>query len=234
MITVLRNQEQRIFDWIDYHIKVGFDTFIIYDDNSTDNSVNEVHLAREKFPNINIFVSSTDGVGGYGIGGPYSYVNNHQGVDDRRNRYFTEANNYVKNINPEAICAALDVDEFLASDYNLKDSLKQLFAQGHKQILVMNVDIKHDYDLKKGFIQNNNFMRWNYTDIENHEIWKTRTKSIFISKYLNQFEWVHNPMRETYVCKDYELLRFYHFRIPNLPWAESINFVPDNYFDKFK
>lgn len=34
MITQIKNQEERIFDWLFYHHKEGIDSFIIFDDFS--------------------------------------------------------------------------------------------------------------------------------------------------------------------------------------------------------
>lgn len=239
IITTVRNQSLRMFDWIDYHSKIGFDTFLIFDDKSEDNTINEINKAKELLHNIKIVILESELQGELGPGGPYSYTygNDTNSIDARRWRNFIKANNYVKSVNPNAICSFIDVDEFFASDYNFKQSVIDFLKINNcQQILVMNVDIKNDYILEKDFIKKNKFMRWNYQDIESHPVWKNRTKCIFISKYLDYCTDHHYlPINgRTFCCKDYERLRMYHFRIPNLPNSESINFVPDNYFDKFK
>ena len=148
-------------------------------------------------------------------------------------------NNIVKKTNPDAICAVIDVDEFLVTDENrnivsiIEDILNET---GNKQLLVFNFDVEHDYKLEKNFIHNNTFKRWNYEDVDNHPIWKTRCKPIIISKYVDVISFVHRilPMDITHECRDYSKLRMLHFRIPNLSEksfpggnTDSIKFVED-------
>lgn len=236
IITQIRNQGLRIYDWIEYHKIMGFDTFIIFDDFSDDDTIDELHRAKVSFSNLKIYDFGTDG-----FGNKYDSVNSEiYGYDktlhDRLNRSYTKANDFVKKINPDAVCAIIDVDEFLASDGNLIENIKNAFKKNEcQQISVQNFDINHDYILEKGFLTKNNFKSWDRELTSKHPIWGNRCKSIFISKFLEVCNYVHVPIPncKTYYCREYDKLRMYHFRIPNLIQGDQINFVVDDYFKKF-
>ncbi len=255
VITQLKNQEERIFEWLYYHKSQGFDTFIIFDDFSEDNSIGEIKSFSEQFPDVSIILSNTDGVGGtYNKNqcmdsNSYGYDNSfHQ----RLNRSYTNGNNIVKNFNPEAICAIIDVDEFLFTDSDLKvvDILQDIFqSSGCKQIKVINFDILDNYNLQRNIIKNNidNLQVWSYEDLDNNGLWRNRSKCIIKSKEVNQITFVHDALNgqfpnqqidiwsgETHTERDYQKLRLLHFRKPNLPTNE-ISFTKDeNIINKFK
>ncbi len=63
LVTQQRNDYQRTIDWVEYHSKIGFDTFIIFDDNSTDDSLQV--LNNLKLNNVFIKVLSTNKEGTY-------------------------------------------------------------------------------------------------------------------------------------------------------------------------
>ena len=240
IITQIKNQEDRVYDWIKYHHEQGFDSFVIFDDFSEDGTVQEIKKAENEL-NINLILNNTDGIGGtYNIDNcknSESYGHD-SSFHDRICRSYTKANQIVKDVNPEAICVAIDVDEFLISDSDQKLTtiIENYFnSKKCKQILVFNFDVKHDYNLEKGFLYKNSFTRWDYNDLDNDETWKTRCKSIVISKHLDKVTFVHyliNPRPpETYECREYMNLRMLHFRIPNLN-SNNIKFVNDQKMDK--
>jgi len=236
IITQVKNQENRIYDWIKYHSSQGFDTFIIFDDFSEDSTVSEIYRADNEL-NIKLILNNTDNIGGkYDI---ESCKNSETyGFDksfhDRLNRSYTYGNNMVKEINPDAICAVIDVDEFIVTDSekNVTEIIQECFDKNNcKQILVFNFDIKHDYNLEKDFLFKNKFKRWCYDDVDKSPIWRNRCKSIIISKYVDVINFVHlliNPSgEETFQYRNYSMLRMLHFRIPNLN-GNGIKFVDDN------
>ena len=94
-----------------------------------------------------------------------------------------------------------------------------------------NFDIKHDYNLEKNFLYKNKFKRWCYDGVDKNPIWRTRSKSIIISKYVDVINFVHllinPPGEETFQYRDYSMLRMLHFRIPNLD-GRGIEFVDEN------
>lgn len=54
--TMTKNQGNRLEEWIQYHHKLGFNKFIIYLDNCSDNS----YEILSKIKNINIFIYKTE------------------------------------------------------------------------------------------------------------------------------------------------------------------------------
>jgi hydroxymethylpyrimidine pyrophosphatase-like HAD family hydrolase len=252
IITQLKNQEERIYEWMYYHNLQGFDTFIIFDDYSEDNSVEEIKKFSEKFPEVKIILSMTDGVGGSynkeqcknseSYGGDISF---HR----RLNRSYTQGNKIAKEIDYESICAIIDVDEFLFSDSDLKvvDILHDIFqSSNYKQIKVINFDMLDNYDLQRNIIKNNidNLQVWSYQDLDNNNLWRTRSKCIIKSKEIDQITFVHDVLNgqfptkvvesETYIERNYQNLRLLHFRKPNLP-TKKISFIRDeNVINKFK
>src|SRR5690349_498409 len=47
LCTLLKNEAKYVREWISFHLLLGVDLFIIYDDNSTDNLLKEVHIFQE-------------------------------------------------------------------------------------------------------------------------------------------------------------------------------------------
>jgi len=228
IITQVRNQGNRIYDWIKYHHENGFDSFVIYDDYSEDDTLDEIHRAKKDFPGLNIYDFGTDGLGNKYDCKDSEVYGNDKSLHDRLNRSYTNGNNFVKQINPNAVCAIIDVDEFLASDYSLKNTIDEIFAVNNcQQILVQNLEIKHDYDLEKGFIYKNQFKCWDRESVNKHPVWSSRSKAIFISKFLDVCNFVHAPITDcnTLRYRDYTKLRMYHFRVPNLPDNNEIPFI---------
>jgi len=236
MITQIKNQEERIFDWLLYHYKEGIDTFIIFDDYSEDNTIKEIESFREKFK-VELQLNKTDERGhNYTI--EQSKNSETYGFDEVLNnrilRSYTKGNEIVKEINPNAFCYFFDVDEFLVSDEKNKmtEVVESIFEDGYNQLLIYNFDVLHNYVLQKGFIyENENYYRWDYDDMNSHVIWKTRCKCVLISKYCEKVNFVHGIISDTsktLQVRDYEKLRMLHFRIPNLPNSQTIKFVPDN------
>jgi len=237
IITQLKNQSERIYDWLFYHKNEGFDSFIIFDDFSEDDTINEINKFKEDY-NANIILKNTDEKGhNYSLlesKNSESYA--HDGaLNDRIKRSYTAGNNIVKSINPNAVCCFIDVDEFLVTKENetTANVIRRIFNDNNcTQILVYNFDVKHDYKLEKNFIyKNDNYYRWDYDDVNKHPVWQTRCKSITISKSTTEVTFVHyinNIDYNTYHCRDYDMLKMLHFRIPNLPNSSDIGFVLDN------
>lgn len=118
IITQVKNQEYRIYDWMKYHHSEGFDSFVIFDDYSDDDTVNEIERAANDF-NMNVILNKTDGIGMNHIIDECRNSDSYAldiSLHNRLERSYAEGNKIVKSINPDAICAVIDVDEFLATD----------------------------------------------------------------------------------------------------------------------
>lgn len=239
IISQVGNQEDRIYDWIYYHQALGFDTFIIFDDHSKDGSVQEIKRAQKDFKNINIILDYSDLEGQfYDVEQCKSSENyGHHSFLSRMNRSYNRGNDLVKKINPDAICTFIDQDEFIFTNSENVDIIYKTFKnQKCCQILVYSFDVKNDYNLEKGFMFKNDFTRWEYSELENSK-YRGRCKPIFISKHLNQCEYVHvpiqSPEKKTYEFRNYDDLRILHFRKPNLPNSEHFKCTEDINFKNF-
>jgi hypothetical protein len=243
IITQLKNQEERIKEWILYHHLQGFDTFIIFDDHSEDGTVNKINEVKEKY-NINIIVKYTDK-----IGGSYDKSNcinsdsyrHDSSLGDRILRSYTFGNNIVKENNPEAICSFIDIDEFIVTSENKK--VVEIFddyfyEKDFAQLIMLSLDARHDYELKENFISNNETYIWDYDFAKNHPIFSTRGKSTIKSKYLTgnavfvhcMLEPNHHPheFNNKTIRPYYDEIRIIHYRIPNLTNSDEVPLILDN------
>jgi len=241
IVTQIKNQEDRVFEWMVYHMNQGFDSFIIYDDGSEDKTIEEINKFISEFPKIKVLIEKTDGIGGsYNINqckNSESYGTD-KSFHDRLNRSYTKGNQIAYKNNIESICAFIDVDEFLLTEKDKKviDIIENIFNEKDiMQISVINFDVKDDYILKKNFIKENlnSFEYWDDECVNLHPIWKNRVKCVVKSKFVKNISFVHNIAQETqnytyYVERNYNKLRLLHFRKPNLPNSSEIKFVKNN------
>lgn len=233
IITQLKNQSDRIFDWIIYHFYQGFDSFVIFDDFSEDDTVDKLINIKNKF-NINIIIEKTDGVGmtyrGEKSKNSEAYHGD-QSLSDRIRRSFRTGNDIVKKINPDAICSFTDVDEFYVSNTDLKvvDIIRnQMSDRNIDQLIVNTLDV-FDNGYKTGdwyTADSSTNRRWSISDFNNKKT--NRYKSVAISKSIEIVEHVHWLKRledkddhelqklidSKYRTND-DLLRIHHFRRPN-------------------
>lgn len=237
LISQIKNQEERVYDWMLYHFKEGFDTFVFFDDFSEDNTPNEIrrfekdhgaivklYLTDERGRNYTIQESKNSETYGFDIN-----------LNRRIVRSYTKGNQIVKETNPKAICAFLDVDEFLVTNHDKKvtDVIKEIFEEKKcTQLIVINFDVLHNYNLEKQFIyKNEEYLRWDFKDVEDHKVWRDRCKCIAMCETINDVYGVHEINKRdefSFVFRDYNRLRMHHYRIPNLPNSQTISFVRDN------
>jgi len=243
IITQLRNQSGRILDWILYHYEEGFDTFIIYDDYSEDSTVSEINNIMSKY-NISIILKNTDGLGKkYNIldcSNSESYVFDNS-LNRRIKRSYSAGNSIVKSINPDAICAIIDIDEFLVSnsDKKLTDIIREnLILKNVDQLVINSFDVYNNYKLGDWYTTSDDTSnRWDFNDtFRTH--FKNRYKSVIISKSLDVcnsphiLRWENDPivdnknLIDSFRILDFNLLRIHHFRKPNL--KININFTNDS------
>ena len=55
IITQFKNEEKRLKEWIEHHYWLGFNQFILYDDNSTDNSIDVIKNLQKNGINIELY-----------------------------------------------------------------------------------------------------------------------------------------------------------------------------------
>lgn len=243
IITQLKDQSNRMLDWILYHHNEGFDHFLIFDDFSQDGSVEKIQKISQDY-NIQITIARTDGVGNvYDT----KYLNNSdsyggdKSVNDRIKRSYTKGNAFIKQLNPNAVTVFLDVDEFIVTDEDKKctEVISDILNErGVEQLVINSFDIKDDYEVGDWYTTSNGTkLRWDYESTDNSEF-ALRYKSLIISKYLDDVSHVHylRPLEtnkelfeDGHIYKfrvtDYSRLRLHHFRKPNL--RSKIEFVED-------
>jgi hypothetical protein len=244
IITQLKNQSGRMLDWILYHWTEGFDTFIIYDDHSEDSTLNEIEQIKNKY-GINIFVFKTENIGRvYNIDeckNSESYLGDHN-LSLRIFKSYLKSNNFVKEQNPDAICAVIDVDEFLVTNENRKvsETIREIILEMNVEQLVINsFDILDKYEIKDWYTSDNQTsLRWDFNSVIKDGTYRNRYKSIIISKYFDNCEsphilrWPNDPivngknLIDSFRIFDFDKLRIHHFRKPNL--NSNIEFSEDN------
>lgn len=86
--------------------------------------------------------------------------------------------------------------------------------------------------MEKQFIyKNEEYLRWDFKDVEDHKVWRDRCKCIAMCETINDVYGVHEINKRdefSFVFRDYNRLRMHHYRIPNLPNSQTISFVRDN------
>ena len=246
IITQLKNQDKRVYDWMKYHYREGFDSFILFDDSSEDNTIVEIQRFKNDFSDCYVSINMTDGIGRQhsidNCSNSNSYLFDTE-LSDRILRSVNKGLEIVKEINPNSVCVVIDVDEFLLTDEN--DKIVNVISSIYKennisndnvyQICVFNFDVKDDYNLEKGFLTKNIFLRWDYDSMDNHPNYRCRHKSMVIAKRLEKIRFIHYlrgpdivPTTDIHSVdfRDYRRLRMIHFRKPN-QFDADISYVED-------
>src|SRR5574343_390174 len=117
IVTQLRNESKREIEWIKYYNSIGIEKFIIYDDNSSDNTV---EVLRELSGRYNGQINFTKNDKNYiDTTNPDQY-----GTPDLHRRILSSMNdglNQIKNdiLNHNKWCFFIEVDEFIKADTDL-------------------------------------------------------------------------------------------------------------------
>ena len=224
IITQFKNEEKRLKEWIEHHYWLGFNQFILYDDNSTDNSIDVIKNLQKNGINIEL----------------YSVYSKSSMLMDRiiesANRGLSIAKNYAKEIP----ILFTEVDEFLVSgknnyNKNIYDLIsKKYLKTNNENIYIPSYDVKPSYDLNKDNITLQETHRWSEIDRKNKQkcSWATRGKSLTTNKRCPIVYNIH-------VLHDYDMktgcglvynkslladewdLRIHHFRLPSLGYNED-------------
>lgn len=241
IITQIRNQTGRLFDWILYHSEQGFDTFIIFDDNSDDDSLIEIEEVS-KLCDSNIIIKKSDGIGNvYDANNPNSYGGD-TSLNSRINRSYTTGLNITKEQNPNAICVFIDVDEYLVSDSDEKitDVIESILSEKNvDQLIINSFDVKDDFQFGTWYTTTDETsLRWNHENIMKSPMgW--RYKSLCRSHFIDEINQTHvlnmkiDNIKENFRVYDFSLLRIHHLRKPNLIF--DLDFINDyTLIDKMK
>jgi len=239
IITQSKDQSKRLKDWILYHFEQGFDTFVYYDDYSEDDSIEILNNLKINY-GLNIIIKFSDGIGNKKSKIEMSNSESYGGdtsINYRIIRSYNSGLNLIKQHNPDAICAFLDVDEFLVS--NTSEKITEIIRRNFKEentnlVYIHSFDIKNDYNLNDWYISDENTnLRWDYLSRSESDF-KNRGKSVCIAKSIDEIyqrpNFVHQLREigpeEDVSYNNFEKLRIHHFRKPNLP-NNNIMFTED-------
>jgi hypothetical protein len=239
IITQAKDQGKRLKDWILYYYEQGFDTFIYFDDYSTDNSIDILNKIRKDY-NINLIINYTDGIGNKKSSDDMKNSNSYggdQSVHNRLIRSYNKGLEIVRNINPNANCAIIDVDEFIVS--NLDETIVDIIdnmIQEHGHLYIQSFDTSDNFELKDWYTTDiNTSIRWDY-DSRKYTIYKTRGKSVCKANYVSEIiqgpNYIHvlkdlslDELNKVFI-DDYNKIRIHHLRKPIMD--SNIKMVEDN------
>ena len=196
IVTQLKNENLRIKEWIDFHLKNGFDKVIIYLDHPTDNS--ETVLKEICQSNSNVIYFST--ILGIPMQTPYGTIYTSTTSYNSSNDYlgnlsiayslaysYKRGLNYIKEnykITQHDWVAFIDVDEFIVKtgDCDLKDFLIDI--DEIDRLYITSYDMKCPIDLEKSVIEQSLY-RWS-DETRNNSVFKARGK--MMSRIHNLFD----------------------------------------------
>jgi hypothetical protein len=234
IITQFKNEELRLKDWIEHHYWLGFNQFLLFNDNSTDNSVKIIKSLQAN--NINILLYSCNNISGY-----------IERQLDSVNRGLQISASYEKEI-PILIT---DVDEYLVSgkgknyNKNIIDIVSKNFLSTHyDNYYILSYDIQPSYSLNTPHIMLQETNRWSENDRKTKQngYWKERGKSLTTNKrcpIIKNIHGLHDFNTNTGVGHVYNKsllanewdMRLHHFRLPPSGYNDTCG--SDHYFREF-
>lgn len=241
IITQSKDQSKRLKDWILYHFEQGFDTFVYFDDFSEDNSISILEDLKNKY-DLNIIIGYSDGIGNKKTIEEMQNSNSYGGdtsINYRIIRSYNKGLDIIRELNPDAVCVFIDVDEFLVSDSNKKvtDVINEHLRDNKSDLIyIHSFDIEDNYELEDWYTtSDSSCLRWDYQSRAN-TIFKNRGKSACIANSIQEILQLPNFVHQLRNYKDdeskiinysdYANLRIHHFRKPNLSNSE-IHYVQD-------
>ena len=153
IVTQVRNESKRIVEWINFHKKVGFEKFIVFDDESSDN--------------LRQIVEGIDGVIiqralNFGTKFETDNQNNYAGSSDLQVRIRDSLKRGMQILQSENFdwAACIDVDEFVVptQDNKVTDYLSQLNNDVLK-VYVASFDMRCPIDLSRSVVEQST-VRW--------------------------------------------------------------------------
>jgi hypothetical protein len=173
IVTQLKNEKPRIQEWVNFHLKNGFDKIIVYLDHPTDGSDQVVKNLSDSNTNLIYFYTQNS------LGMNYKTANDYAGnkiINDSIKANYSNGLDYIKRnfqISVDDWIAFIDVDEFIVKtgNYDLRTFLQKLDKRINR-IYLSSYDMKCPLDLSQSVIKQSLY-RWSD---------QTRNSSIFISR----------------------------------------------------
>lgn len=212
--TMTKNQGGRLKEWINYHVKLGFNKFIIYLDNCTDNSyeilsnITEVDIIIHKTSDLDVSHQDSDWI-------------------SRSHRMY---NHTLRNYSHCDWIGFIEVDEFIfpqKEDVNVVEFLSNINSDC---LYINSWDFKGPFDEEQPILCQSNLV-WS-DDQRFNSSYRYRGKSIinpkkfsycvdahhfsYIDRVSDEFKQNRDNILQIFygneVCIDDMLLRIYHFR----------------------
>ena len=251
IVTQLRNEKNRVIEWLLYHRDiVGVEKFIIYDDNSNDDTYNLLENMKMDF-NISLFKSN--------MSGNYIQTDNPNiySSGDLHNRILNSMNSGLSYLRDreeyiDKWCFFIEVDEFIKIDSDLQEYLNSI-PDGINRLWIPS------YDFEDGFSINNKVLsqsmhRWS-DDTRNQHFMGRCKSALRITKDPKFIRCIHNldwsPCVRTsgtipnsdnlMIRQDNSGIKLFHYRKPSL-YAEfhfedtslcDVNLDIEKYIEKY-
>lgn len=213
--TMTKNQSSRLVEWVNYHQKLGFNKFIFYLDNCTDNSIDVLSNIYD----VDIDIYKTENID-----------KNHQSNDwiSRSHRMY---NHTLLNYSNYDWIGFIEVDEFIFPQVTNQSLIDFLTSLNTDCLYINSWDFKGPFDENLPILGQSNLI-WSNTQRYNSD-YKYRGKSIIKpSKFdhcvdAHHFSYPNNRVSKQFkinrenllqifygdeVCVDDNLFRIYHFR----------------------
>jgi len=261
--TQYRNEANKLKPWILYHKEQGFNTFILYDDNSSDESIKICNNIAVNH-NVNIILNQSDSKTEttYSSSLQTEEYQKDVSLNKRIARSFLNGFEIFKNLSlnsNNSFCAFIDVDECLTTDStnNIVDVINNLFdIQKTNHLYAQSFDVDtSDLTTDIGvFLKEQTTYRWSSFEKETfmEGKFKYRGKSIVTNSYDFPFKtdihcWsiVHCagaignnfetaiPPNSNKNC-NIEDLRIHHYRVPPNDGCRLFSQKDLNVYNNFK
>lgn len=212
--TMTKNQGSRLKEWIEYHSKIGFNKFIIYLDNCTDNS----YEILSQINNVDINIFETKNVD--------DYPQNEDWIS-RSHRLYTKC---IKQFDYCDWISFIEVDEFIFPQKKETNIINFLNNLNSDCLYINSWDLKGPFDENLPILNQSDLI---WTDEQRfYSSYRYRGKSIinpkkftvcidahhfaFNNKISNQFKINRNNLLQVFygdeVTIDDNLFKIYHFR----------------------
>lgn len=186
IVTQLRNESQRIIEWILYHAnEIGIRKFIIFDDHSDDETLKYLDLLKDEF-NIEVFKTIKASY--------YSDSKNPEiyGNIDLHKRILNSMNeglNLLKKNNIGEWVFFIEVDEFIKPDFAINDYLSTI-PENINRIWIPSYDFSDDFIINNKILSQSVY-RW--SDNTRNATFKGRCKSALrITEQTQNIVCIHN------------------------------------------
>ena len=233
IVTMTRGDGHKIAEWLDHHVRLGFDDFQVVLDGDVDRTE---ELLRSLDVTADVTVHPRAEIGEYYDGLPPA--ERRRRVEEWRDRYAAELDSgrmrgtdalawrqhehfgpllapYAAGERGEGWLALIDLDEFVVLAQHR--TIAELMAEQTKprvRLLNFNVDTT-GHDPSRPVLEQHS-VRWSRADLLGHEDrrWAKRVKSLVRYEHAKLNATVHKINRGEHTVLDPDVARLHHFKMP--------------------